>query len=402
MDSRTAILTAALLALAVKLACAALTLGTNDADSFYNFGRFISEHGLLAQYRATPEFNHTPLTGRFGALIYGLGHGAGFNFLLRVPGILADFAVVQALLRWSQIEGRPSPRALVLLALSPVSLMISGFHGNVDGVLVWLLVLAAIECSAGRPMWCGLWFGLACNVKIIPLLVAPIFFFHWFARERALRFFLLASVVISVGWIYPLVTIPKIFLNNVLGYGSNWGGWGITYWLGKTGIAAFAPFGFSGLTSVELATMSALKAAIVAAALIVAWKRRGLDPNQVFTTLTVVWTVFFAFAPGIGAQYLVWLAPFALVTSFRWWCAITAASSVFLFVFYNTICGGWPWDHGISTAELFASWAGWSNFPWLAVVGFLGALCCRAARAGGYSSSPSSSLSSSSSSGGRS
>ena len=393
MNSRTAIQTAALLALAVKLALAALTLGTNDADSFYNFGRFIWEHGLLAQYRVTPEFNHTPLTGWYCALIFALGHGFGFNFLLRLPGILADFAVVRALL------GRRDPPpmwAFVVLALSPASLMISGFHGNVDSVLTWLLVLAAVECGASRAAWCGLWFGLACHVKIIPLFVAPVFFFHWHSRGNGRRFFLVASLTILAGWAYPLVAIPETFLHNVLGYSSNWGGWGITYWLGQTHAAALAPAGFSGLTPTQLAIMFALKIFIAAMSLVIAWKQRALAPPQIFSTLALVWTVFFVFAPGVGAQYLVWLPPFLLMQWPRWFAAITAASSVFLFVFYDTICGGLPWYHGASTAELLPRWAGWSNLPWLALVAFL------AARAYSPASSASSASSSSSSIGGRS
>src|SRR5271154_7628864 len=95
---RAFILFAALIALAVKLCIAAVTVGTNDADSFYNFGRYIWEHGLLSQYRASPEFNHTPLTGWFCAAAYGVGNGVGFNWLLRLPGILADFFGVRMLL----------------------------------------------------------------------------------------------------------------------------------------------------------------------------------------------------------------------------------------------------------------------------------------------------------------
>ncbi|MGB8166024.1 MAG: glycosyltransferase 87 family protein [Chthoniobacteraceae bacterium] len=393
MNSRTAIQSAAFVALVAKLACAALTLGTNDADAFYNFGRFIWEHGLLAQYRATPEFNHTPVTGCYCALIYGLGHGFGFNFLLRLPGILADFAVVQVLLRRRKTS--PPAWALVMLALSPVSFMVSGFHGNVDGVLVWLLVVAALECGAGRAAWCGLWFGLACNVKIIPLLVAPVFFFHWLSRGKFRDFFLAASLTIFAGWSYPLVTIPGTFLQNVLGYSSNWGGWGITYWLGQTHAPALSPAGFSGLTPTQRAIMSALKVVIVVAAFAVAWRRRGLASEQLFTTLALVWAIFFVFAPGVGAQYLVWFAPFLLVKSARWFTAFTLASSVFLFAFYNTICGGLPWYHGASTAELLPRWAGWSNLPWLTLVAFLAAEVCRASGGRAYASESSPSSSSS-------
>lgn len=391
MNSRTAIQTAALVALLAKLVCAALTLGTNDADAFYNFGRFIWEHGLLAQYHATPEFNHTPLTGGYCALIYGLGHGFGFNFLLRLPGILADYAVVQALLRWRGTRDQSPSWPLVLLALSPVSLMVSGFHGNVDSSLVCLLVLAALECGAGRAAWCGLWFGLACNVKVIPLLVAPVFFFHWLARGHGDRFFLVASLTILTGWSYPLVTIPATFLQNVLGYSSNWGSWGITYWLSWTGAAVFTPTGFSGLTPTQLTMMSALKLLIVTTALVLAWRRRSLGPDEVFSTLTFVWAVFFVFAPGVGAQYLVWFAPFLMVHGARWFAAITVASSVFLFVFYDTICGGLPWYHGSSTRELLPQWAGWSNLPWLALVAFLAVSLSRAVAARAYSSASSSS-----------
>jgi hypothetical protein len=370
-SSRRFVERAALFALLAKLVCATLTSGTNDADAFYNFGRYIWEHGLIAQYRATPEFNHTPLTGWFCALAFGIAKGAGFNFLLRLPGIVADFAVVRLLLRRHETTGTPPLWTLALLALSPVSFMVSGFHGNVDPVLAWLLVLATLECERGRPAWCGLWLGLACNVKIIPLLVAPVFFFHWLARREVRPFFFAASAVIVAGWAAPLVAIPQTFLRNVLGYSSNWGSWGITYWLNQTPVSAFAPAGFSGLTSAELAVMSALKLVIVIAALWLAWRRRVLAAADVWSTLTLVWLVFFVFAPGIGAQYFVWLAPFLAVHSPRAFAAITAAVSVFLFVFYNTISGGLPWWRGLSTGELLPRWVAWSNVAWLTLAAIL-------------------------------
>ena len=403
MTPRRAIEFAAFAALLAKLACAALTSGTNDADAFYNFGRFIWEHGLIAQYRATPEFNHTPLTGLFCALAYGLGQGIGFNFLLRLPGILADYAVVRLLLRRSEATGTPSQWVLALLALSPVSFMVSGFHGNLDPVLVWLLVLAALECERGSAARCGLWLGLACNVKIIPLLVVPVFFFHWIARRDARPFFLTAGAVIATGWGMPLLVIPTSYLRNVLGYSSNWGSWGITYWLNHTSWPAFAPAGFSGLTTAELAVMTVLKIVIVAASLWVAWRRAALPATEVFSTLALVWLVFFVFAPGIGAQYFVWLAPFLAIHSPRAFAAFTAAASVFLFVFYNTICGGLPWWRGLSTAELLPRWVAWSNVPWLTLTGIL----VKSGRSPTTSRAPSNSYSSSSasdssSSGGRS
>jgi hypothetical protein len=357
---RALILFAALLALGVKLCIAALTVGTNDAESFYNFGRFIWEHGLLAQYRATLEFNHTPVTGWFCAVAYGVGGGLGFNWFLRVPGIVADFVSVLVLLRWREGAGRPPWWALALFALSPVSVMVSGYHGNVDSVLTCLLLLAARECDRGRAAACGVWLGLACNVKVIPLLVAPVFFFFWFSRGRAKAFFLPASACVLAGWAVPLIALPKIFLGQVLGYSSNWGSWGIPYALRASGLSLFEPLGFTGLTAGQAVIMTALKAGIVALALWIAWRRRAMPAEALFSTVAFVWAVFFVLAPGVGAQYLVWIAPFLLVDSAFWYAVITLASGVFLGVFYQTISGGWPWYRGISTAELVHAWVAWS------------------------------------------
>jgi len=358
-------------ALAAKLYCAATTVGTNDADAFYNFGRFIAQHGLLAQYRATPEFNHTPLVGWFCAAIYGLGHGFAFNWLLRLPGIAADFCAVGVLLRWREAEDRPPGWALALFALSPVNFMVSGFHGNFDSVLAGLLLLAAREGARDRAAWCGLFFGLACQVKVIPLLLAPALFFFWLARGRERPFFATATATILVGWSVPLLALPEVFLRQVLGYSSNWGSWGFTHWLHATGWPAFAPVGFQGLTAGQVAIMTALKWVIIGAALWLGWRRRHLPARELPSTLMLVWAVFFVCAPGVGAQYLVWFAPLLLLHDPRWFTAVTAASSVFLFVFYTTISGGLPWNRGLSTAELLPQWVAWTSLPWLALAAFL-------------------------------
>lgn len=371
MNPRRAVFFAAWAALIAKLICATATLGTNDVDAFFNFGRFISEHGLLAQYRATAEFNHTPLVGWFCAAIYSLGQGFAFNLMMRLPGIAADFLAVGLLWKWREHHNRLPLWALVLFALSPVNFMVSGFHGNVDSVLACLLLLAAWQGVRGRPIMCGLVFGLACQMKVIPLLLAPALFFFWLKRGHARVFFVTASATILAGWAVPLVAMPELFLRQVLGYNSNWGSWGITHALHATGAAIFAPVGFQNLTTAQFAITSALKLIIVSSALWLGWKRRALAPTELPGTLALIWAVFFVFAPGVGAQYLVWLAPFLLLHSARWFAAVTAASTVFLFAFYNTICGGLPWWHGFSTAELLPRWVAWTSLPWLALTGFL-------------------------------
>jgi uncharacterized membrane protein len=373
MKPRVLVLLLAIAALLAKIYCAATTVGTSDVIFFYKFAQIIHEQGLLAMYRETPYFNHTPLVGWFSEAAYALSGGEKpfFVFFLRLPAISADFFAVIALLWLREKTGRPAWWALALFAASPVAFMVSGYHGNVDSVMALGVLLAAIACAVNRPALCGLCLGCACNIKIIPLILAPAFFFVWWQQRQALRFSGPAILAVLVGWAYPLLTIPAIFLKNVLGYSSIWGVWGVTYALRMTDLVALRGIAFTDTTPMQAAIMQGLKFFIVAAVLALAWQRRKSGQAEIFRTLALMWAVFFVFAPGFGAQYLAWLAPCFLVASERWYAALTAASSVALFAFYTAISKGLPWNTGFAVHSTAAQWVGWLLLPWLVLTAFL-------------------------------
>jgi hypothetical protein len=205
-------------------------------------------------------------------------------------------------------------------------------------------------------------------VKIIPLLLLPIIFFFWSARGAALRFTIPFVLLSLAMWAQPLIRFPALFLKNVFSYGSFWGGWGITYCLRLTRSPQFNGTGFFNLPPAAAATVFLLKLGIVAAVLMVAWRRRYLPARAVIDSIAYAWIVFFVFAPGISVQYMVWLAPFVLMLSpslFGW---LVITSSIFLFVFYNTIAGGLPWFIAISRNDLNPIWAPWSLWPWATLI----------------------------------
>ena len=373
MNPRVLVLVLAIAALLARLYCAATTVGTSDVVLFWKFAHTIQRDGLLAMYAQTPFFNHTPLVGWFSqaALALSGGEQRFFAFYLRLPAVFADFFAVLALLAWREKAGRPAWWALAVFAASPVAFMVSGYHGNVDSVMTLGVLLATLACAQQRPVLCGVCLGLACNIKIIPLLLVPAFFFLWLHRGQALRFSLAAALVTLAGWAYPLLTIPAIFLQNVLGYSGFWGVWGITYLLRFTGVAAWREMAFTETTPQQAAIMQGLKLLIVLTTLTLAWHHRKVEAPGIFRTLALTWAVFFVFAPGFGAQYLAWLAPFFLVSSERWYAALTAASSVALFVFYTVISKGLPWDMGFTVHSIAGQWAGWFLLPWAVLVAFL-------------------------------
>jgi hypothetical protein len=373
MNSRFCVLLIAFLSLAAKIYCAWRTLGSTDVGIFSIFAKSIHEDGLIAVYKGTQYFNHTPLVGWFLDAIYTLSGGniRVFAFLLRQPAIFADLGAVLTLLWLREKTGRPAWWALALFAASPVAFMVSGYHGNVDSVMALFVLMAAAACATESALLSGLAFGLSCNIKIIPLLLAPVFVFFWWKRGRLVQFGGVSSLCILAGWGFPLITIPAIFLKDVIGYGSVWGIWGIPYFLRITGHPAFAGIAVFEPTHAESAVMLGLKLIIIPSVIVIAWRRRAVAPINLFQTLALVWAIFFVFAPGFGAQYLVWLAPCFLVASESWYTALTVASSIALFIFYNTISGSIPWTMGFNVLPTASRWTPWLVLPWGVLATFL-------------------------------
>jgi hypothetical protein len=367
---------ASFVAFSIKLAIAWNTFGTNDVISFYQFAVFLNLHGLEWTYTHEIAFNHPPLIAYFLIAIYKLSqipvldeNGVSFPFLLRFPGIVADLVTVWVVFRIVTLARLKTPAwALMLFALSPVSLMISGFHGNTDPVMVMFLGLAALGCVQEKPVLSGIFFAIACQIKIIPVLLMPMFFFYWWHRRAALKY-LSSAVLISIAlWNVPLLKFPLTFAENVLSYGSFWGLWGITYWLRLTGLREFSSVTFFKFPPLENVVVIILKLVIIIAVLLIAWRRRQLGPTGLVHSMAYAWIIFFVLSPGVCAQYMIWLAPFVLLLWPSFYAILTATSTLFLFFFYNVISGGFPWYLAISTSKLNTVWTPWSAWPWATLI----------------------------------
>jgi hypothetical protein len=223
----------------------------------------------------------------------------------------------------------------------------------------------------------GLWLGLACNIKVVALLVTPVFFFHWLSRGEVRRFFLAAVAAIGAGWLPGLVTAPLDFLRQVLGYSGYWGIWGTTYFLKTSGLEQFAVIGSDRLPHAEVVVMQILKCFVLGSAVVLAWVRRKGD---LWLTLALVWAVFMTFASGVAAQYLIWPVAILAVVSARCWAVVECGNAVFLFVFYTVLCGGLPWYYGEANAVVNEHWLPWSPVAWIGWIAALFLLARRALR----------------------
>lgn len=374
------IIVCALFAAGIKMVIAYCTIGTNDVVSFYFFGKSLIDHGLEETYKSMISFNHPPLTAYYLRAIFYLQrlpwfqeNQISFPFLLRLPGIVADLVVVFLLVRIRKQESQFQVPAwvLVLFALSPLSIMVSGFHGNTDPVMVMLLAFSVYYCLRNQPAFCGLFLALSSQVKIIPLLFLPIILCFWIQRRALFRFAIPFAAASATLWSEPLLKFPLLFAKNVFSYSSYWGIWGISYLLRLTGRPEFNRVSFFDLGSVQNLVVTTCKFVIIAAVLLLAWRRRQMDGRGLWASVTYAWVIFFVFSPGVCTQYLIWLAPFVLFLSPTFYCYLLASSSAFAFVFYDTISQGLPWYVGISTNYLNKLWTPWSLLPWLVLAGGL-------------------------------
>jgi hypothetical protein len=102
------------------------------------------------------------------------------------------------------------------------------------------------------------------------------------------------------------------------------------------------------------------------------WSRRRQEPANIFKTLAFSFSVFFVLAPGFGAQYLLWPAPFFLAAADWWYLALTVMSSVGLFMHYNAAGDGHiPWDKATHIHRTIAVWGPWVNLCWFVFAGYV-------------------------------
>jgi tetratricopeptide (TPR) repeat protein len=337
---RIAIPAAAAISFLCKLLLALHTYGTNDVYAWERFAHWSARFGS-GLYSVDPAFNHPPSMIHVLALLSWLANATGifFPFWLRLPAILADVGSLWVL--WRMFKPRldePAVRwGLLLFALSPALILVSGFHGNTDSVVMFFLLLSVWLGGRGDNGWqSGAAFGAAMCVKILPVIVLPVLFFARPTWRRRAIFLASAAGVMLAAWSPYLFRDPAAICRQVLGYSSIYGHWGLT-WLA----AWHMPF-FRDSWHDALQRYGAYAVAIVITAAAWAINRRQERPS-VYAQTGAALCFFLAAANGFGVQYLAWLVPWTVGIAIIPVAFYTAASGAFLLAVYNFWAGGFPW-----------------------------------------------------------
>ncbi|MFF3732602.1 hypothetical protein ACFYXM_20300 [Streptomyces sp. NPDC002476] len=245
--ARTVVLVAAAVGLLTRMLIAANKPGPADVHIFRGFAVAVARYGPIRIYEqplpGLPVYNHPPLAGW---MLLGLNElselGIPFGSLIRAPASIADFCC--ALLVFEIVRRRRSSGAAVAcgvgVALSPVLIATSGYHGNTDAVAITFALAAAhLLVDRKAPLAAGLAAALSISVKFIPVVTLPALFVVALraGRPALLRFTAAFTALIALVWGPVLATVPQHLEENVLEYaGGDHRLWGIVRFADLAGL----------------------------------------------------------------------------------------------------------------------------------------------------------------------
>ncbi len=345
------------LAFLCKVVLALRTYGTNDM-AFYESWRVV--HYLGALVNNPPSMFHLL---RLDSWMSGWT-GVPFPFWFRLRDIVADAGTL--LLVWKILGLRvqePSIRwAVLMLAVAPTSILISGFHGNTDPAMTFFLLLAVYLID--RSEWsAGAAFGMSMCFKVVPIVTIPILFLHLARFRKQVIFFGTAGMVVLLLWSPYLFQNPKYILTQIFGYRSLYGNWGVSFVMSRLASQTLN-------ATLQSGGVFWLLAAIV---LVSVWMSQPGKKQDIYLQVGVVLFLFLSVSNAFGVQYLAWVVPFVVGLGAAPAAVYYVASGTFLLVVYDFWSKGMPWylANSNEVGDYSSQEAYFLVMCWLAVIG-----CC--------------------------
>ena len=263
--------------------------------------------------------------------------GASFAVLVKLPVLLADVGIVVLLARWAA-SPHGAERAAWLFALHPVSILVTGFHGQFDSVMLFFVLLSLRFEQSGHLDKSALSLSGAVATKSFPILLVPLFL-AGLDVSKALRFLSLVTLPVLVLLVPYALSDFGAMARELLAYGGvadfGWiGAWRATRWLATGALwrseAAHWP---ASVTAAKLLFLASY------APLVWAFTTRRIRWTLPQATLAVI-LAFLTLYGAISSQYLVWPVPLGALLAGPAFAAYSAAATAALLGFYLFLAPG--------------------------------------------------------------
>lgn len=285
------------------------TIGSNDVMGWANHADSVGRIGLAETYRNVRLYNHPPLAGLYSAWALGAAQRDVFVFarLIKLPALLGEALAMILLARHG------GARLAALYALMPAPILVAAYHGNTDCLYAALTLLAALAWDRGRYAGAGLAMAAALNVKLIPLVLVPVFVLSSPSVGALVRFSL-ALAVAAIPYVPPLLSAGEAMYRNMVAYNSSGDEWGFLALLND---AERSPATRLFATPVRDAVLFLGRYLIMGGAAGLAVASRLRLRLSLLEQTALASSLFMFFAPGFGIQYVAFPAPLILAVSAR-------------------------------------------------------------------------------------
>lgn len=373
-------------AAAARIALAFATYGyAYDINSFLIVDAVLRQDGLDAYgvvNAVQPVFRWPYPPGFFPEILAAgaieRGTGIPLHGTIQLPAIAADLGLAWLVQHYLAVKGageRVRMMAAGTIALGPLFLLVSGYHGQIDSLAILPAVGALMLWERGgerRWLWCGLLIGLGAALKIVPGFALLALLPSMRTRREGIATAATAVAVPALA-LAPFLAADPEGIRTIFEYRGGPGQGGLTLLLQpnladfyvRGAIPEFNPaveFLFERGVIVNLLTLAGLALLLFA--------RR---PEPV-AGMVLVWVALWVTGTSFFFHYLIWGLPF-LIMAGRLGTAITIQLVVAVpaLIFYLG-----PWETGL----VLIPFVGLMVALWLALAVWLVAMVRRTLRYG--------------------
>ena len=261
-------------------------------------------------------------------MIRRISNSTHIPFILawKLPAILADtalsFLLFAILVKEYKIGREKASKLILFYVLNPISLYVSGFHGQSEAVWIFFIIAAWDVLKNKKSLFFGAVLAAIATAYKLPavLLIGPLLLIIP-GNKRKMQFLLLFTIIFLSTLFPEVLHSRKDLVEQVFKYESAFGLWGISSIVSKIFQSQYVILWQPLLTKL-------LKLIIAILFIKIMYKNRAPRKSLLFFNISLQFiTIFLILSPGFGIQYLFWPLPFLILTQNKYLHLYTAATT---------------------------------------------------------------------------
>lgn len=267
-------------------------------------GRVYEGSDIYYSLRFRHHHPYLPAIAPLLALFIKISDSSGIPFLilLKLPTIFFDSLIAGLIYLISK-----NFRAALVYSFSTIGIIIGAYIGQFDSIPLFFLLLALFLLNKNKNLLSSFILGIATSVKPWPILFLPFLIFR--QTKFVKRVLLLVSFILPITYFVSFYKflIPQanliIMLAGIALYDSGVGWWGFSIFI-------FKLFKYLG-KEVFIGLLQLWKLLIL---LLVMRFYLFFKKENIYKVVKWVILLIYIFSVSIGANYFLWILPFALIT----------------------------------------------------------------------------------------